>query len=525
METTVPPAPNVQQLDEKKPTPASPLESKRVDSASYVTTAAGGAAWLSQNHLEVLQNRGLDVEMVVKLGWKSSSKLRGDAIEIPYMQNGMVVNRKYRTITGAKRFLQDQRGVKCFYNFDAIKQAGDEAIVITEGEMDCVIALQCGYLAISVPDGAPAATVDPEADSVKYTYLEPLLRTKNILILAVDSDPAGNNLLHDLAIRLGKHRCKWVKYPKGCKDLNDTFMAYGKRGVDAVMARAEFIKVDGVFRMSELPPEPAYEALPMPISGLDGKLKLRRGDFSILTGIPSHGKSTFANVLTCNMAKKYGWNIAFASFEQTPQTHHRNNIRSIYHSKPHWFQSPEEIALADAWIDEKFSFIVPDLDSDTEADLAWLMQKCAASIIRHNADMVVIDPWNEIDHTYDRGMTITQYTGFAIKQFKKLARKYHVHVMVIAHPAKMQRAKDGGVPIPTLYDVSDSAHWYNKPDLGMIIHRQGTAETLLRVAKSRYHIEIGKPDDYIMKYDAYTRQYTVNNQTVDNLVNYYDAER
>lgn len=76
-----------------------------------------------------------------------------------------------------------------------------------------------------------------------------------------------------------------------------------------------------------------------------------------------------------------------------------------------------------------------------------------------------------------------------------MAAKFHVHVIVAAHPAKPARKKeDGGLSIPTLYDISDSAHWYNKADVGIVVHRDGD-ETIIRVAKSRYHDQIGVPGD------------------------------
>jgi twinkle protein len=104
-------------------------------------------------------------------------------------------------------------------------------------------------------------------------------------------------------------------------------------------------------------------------------------------------------------------------------------------------------------------------------------------------------------------MSQTDYTGFAIKQIKKFARRYNVHVAVVAHPAKLQRNKEGEYPIPTLYDVADSAHWANKADLGVIVHRQEN-NTLVRVQKSRYHKDIGLPDDYILDYDTETMRFS-----------------
>ncbi len=127
--------------------------------------------------------------------------------------------------------------------------------------------------------------------------------------------------------------------------------------------------------------------------------------------------------------------------------------------------------------------------------LAWTLERCAAAIIQHGARLIVIDPWNEMDHVRPQDMSLTEYTGFAIKQFRKLAHKYQVHVIVAAHPAKQRKNEDGRLSIPSLYDISDSAHWYNKADCGIVIHRLDETKTIIRVAKSRYHDVIGKPGD------------------------------
>jgi twinkle protein len=101
---------------------------------------------------------------------------------------------------------------------------------------------------------------------------------------------------------------------------------------------------------------------------------------------------------------------------------------------------------------------------------------------------VVIDPWNEMDHTRPPDMTLTEYVGYAIKQFRKLAKKYKVYLIVVAHPSKMLRGQGGKYPVPGLYDISDSAHWSNKADIGIVVHREdliASKETKIRVVKSR----------------------------------------
>jgi twinkle protein len=488
---------------------AFPSKSTTEGLAGDVTIADGSARSLTARQQEILEQRGINVELAVRMGWRSAGRSgSGEAIDIPYYRDGREVNCKTRTIEGEKRFWQVEGGEKCLYNVDGVRDMGDEALIITEGEMDAVIALQCGFIAVSVPDGAPKEAIG-DKETVKYEYLRDIPKGLKRIILAVDNDNAGANLLHDLAIRLGRHRCQWVKYPPGCKDLNDVFLAWGSKGVVEVITGAKYLKIDGLYLMSELPPRPNIPACNVGIPALEKHYRLRRGDLSVDTGIPSHGKTTFANNIAFNMAKNHGWHICFASFEQEPQTEHRKALRTLYLGRPAHLPDADKIAEADKWIDEYFSFIVPDDESDEWFDIVWLKERMAAAVTQHNVSMIIIDPWNEIDHVFNnREMTMTQYVGTSIKELRRFARRFLVHVKVIAHPAKLQKdKKDGTYPVPTAYDISDSAHWYNKPDQIIVIHRADEYNTLIRIAKSRYHNALGKPGDVELHFDDYTYQY------------------
>lgn len=453
---------------------------------------------LKAKHTEALENRGINVEIASGLGWTSSSK--GDWLEIPYKRKGHVVGTKYRTLTGDKKFMQNPGSEQCFWNVDILGEIGTAALVICEGEMDAMIALQCGYMAVSVPNGAPANIV--EGDGKKYDYLKDIPDTVKEIILAVDGDAAGTNLLHDLSLRLNPARCKWVKYPKGCKDLNDAFLAGGDKGqkwVDETLKRAQWCKVEGLYRMSDIPPSPHAEPIACPVDGMGYYYKLRLGDFTVVSGVPGMGKTIFTNEIACGMARHNGWHVAVASFEQDPKQDHLRALRTYHSGKMVKDMTQDEIDAADAWIDESFTFVIPHVDD--EVDLKWMLSKMEAAIIRQNAKLIIVDPWNEMDHNHPDGMTITQYTGFAIKQFKKLARKYMVHVIVVAHPAKMQRDKNGKYPIPSLYDIADSSHWANKPDIGIIVHRDKKSHTIVKVAKIRYWGVIGHTGEVNLEYN------------------------
>jgi twinkle protein len=105
-------------------------------------------------------------------------------------------------------------------------------------------------------------------------------------------------------------------------------------------------------------------------------------------------------------------------------------------------------------------------------------------------------------------MSLTEYVGFAIREFRRFAKKYQCHVIVAAHPAKMTRGKDGQYPVPSLYDISDSAHWTNKPDIGIVIHRASEEEMVFKVAKSRFHDVLGKPGDYTFRFNRHDMHFT-----------------
>lgn len=482
------------------------------------------AQQLSDRAIEFLTGRGLDVELALRLGLESSpTGGGGEDLIFPYVVGSDVVNRKYRGVS-EKRFRQDKGGTKCVWNYNALVDPtlADQPVIITEGELDALAALQVGYpRTVSVPDGAPPQQLETESSQAKeeaergrkYEYLEhakSALRDAREIILATDGDEKGRFLSHDLSIRLGKARCKWVRYPKDCKDLNDTLLRYGERGVHEVFRRAEWCKVDGIYRMSELPPYPVRRRFTTGMPWLDKHYRIRMGDFAVVTGIPGDGKSTWVNDMLCRVATEHGWRVAIASFEQHPQSDHRRALRDWYLGMPAFDEeggrgllvSQQELAEADAWIDQHFVFIVPS--DDDLANLSWTLEKCAAAVIRHGVRVVLIDPWNELDHDRPGDMSLTEYTGKAIKEFKRLARSLDVHVIVVAHPTKV-----GGGERPGLYSISDSAHWANKPDVGIVVwrpFRDGDAAEI-HVLKSRYHDQIGRPGKVPVRFNAFKRRF------------------
>lgn len=492
---------------------AYPSPSPQTTQYGTATIAAGAdTSALTERLTSLLEARGLDPEVIARLGVLASSRLSGDCIAIPYLLSGKPVQYKYRTLGATKAFATDKGFKSIPYNVDCLSDPTlTGPLLVVEGEPDVWAAIQSGFpRVISVPSGAPAEAGD--GTGKRYDWIEyvlPHVRDDKEIILAVDGDGPGANLLHDLSLRFGRHRCKYIRYPEGTKDLNDIVDVYSELAVRHAIEDAPYLKVEGVFRLSELPPINAAPALSTGIVSMDDIYKVRTGDVTVLTGMPGHGKTSLANEVACRMADKHKWNTVFCSLEQSPQVDHRRALRSYHSQEPEFLMGPAAKAKADAWIDDYFSFIVANEDEDTT--LTWLLQKLAAAVIRYNAKMTILDPWNELDHTHPPDMTQTQYVGFAIRQFKRFARKYGVHFIVCAHPSKMRRDRDGNFPMPTLYDISDSAHWANKADLGLVVHRPNVVNSEAQIwnVKSRYRNIIGAPGMITGVWDDAKTRYTI----------------
>src|SRR5262245_9020135 len=465
------------------------------------TTAGQRAAWgMDEAHGRALERRGLSVELAARLGWQSCAGPTDDLwIAIPYYDDGKRVGCKYRTLNGNKLFSQDKGSEQVFWNIDCLRdpELAGFPLVITEGEMDALAAIQAGYpKTISVPGGAPQH--DNGEDGLYWQYLarvKQLLDGERTIILATDNDANGRVLQQGLARRLGRARCQVPSYPDLAKDLNDVLMAHGLEAVRHTLGGAAWLPLPGLFRLRDLPEREPNLARDTMIPGLGRHMRLRPGDLVVVTGPPNHGKSTFVQNLICNMA--WHWNIrtALCSMEQPIKPDLRRMFRSYRAECLEKHMSEAQRQDADEWIDRNFIFLQGD---DNEAmTLPWILERFAAARQRYDCGICLIDPWNEVaigDKPVD--LTTEQWVSQSLRAIKNFARVHDVTFIVVAHPAKMRRDRNGKVPKPTLYDVADTAAWNNRSDLGVVVWRPELTEdglTEIEVVKSRDFYAIGVP--------------------------------
>jgi twinkle protein len=479
--------------------------------------------------------RAIDPEIVARMQIYSARRgpdgvkpdLAGDLIAFPFFEGGKVVKEKYRgrpSADGSKNITQRPDPKSTFYNADVLDDPslidGTHPLVIVEGEPDCLAVLTAGYpFVVSVPDGAPPADseskpepaalseyVDAENDSMKFVFNNwaRLAKIKRFVLFA-DNDAPGWRLRDELARRLGAVRCSYVKYPDGGgKDANDILIKLGSASVLETITGAARMPVRGLYRMNDFPPEPplnpvstGFGRLDLPVQNGMAGLMVEKGLFMTVLGAPESGKSTWTTQVAANLARVHGWNIAIATFEMR-----RNAVYKLLQAA---FTGKDQISrqewdAADRFINDKFTFIYNDsLKSEDETTIDWVLECTQDAVIRDGTDVLLIDPWNEMEHNRKHGESLTEYTGKAIKKLKRFAQTNNVLVIVVIHPTK-----DGGLKAAanelSMYDAADSAHWVNKADLGVMVHRDYANEmTTIKVGKVRYR-QTGRRGDTTLSY-------------------------
>ena len=77
-------------------------------------------------------------------------------------------------------------------------------------------------------------------------------------------------------------------------------------------------------------------------------------------------------------------------------------------------------------------------------------------------------------------------------------------MIVLAHPTKDVNDK-GKMRTPIMYDIDGSAHWFNKPDHGVVIARDPERnESTVHITKVRFE-ETGYRGEIKMRFDPQTQ--------------------
>lgn len=417
------------------------------------------------------------------------------AMVFPYVWKDELRNNKYRPHPDKNPQLQERDALPTMFNIDRV----GETIVIVEGEPDVMALYECGIpYAVTLKDGAPSpGQKDDKRYAALGTHSDILEKAKQI-ILAGDMDAPGLTLREELARRLGRHRCWLVTWPDGCKDACDTLKAHGPDAVTAAIKAAEAYPIKGIQDvrpglLRALRETPAPTTMRTGCQATDDILHLpTEGRTIIVTGIPSHGKSSWTRFVMIHTAKKHDRRWAVFSPEMQPWQQFVAQCAEVYTGKKFWEaertggMTEVDVARSEEFLNGRVTMISSDAE-DVAPTLEWILDLARAAVLRNGITDLLIDPWNEVEHSRVKDMTETEYIGRALQKLKAFGMRHSVNVWIIVHPVKPSFLKTGEHrPAPGPYDLSGSAHWANKADVGITVHSPEPGEAEVHIWKCRF---------------------------------------
>ena len=397
-----------------------------------------------------------------------------NTIHFNYMMGDQLINIKYRD--GRKNFKLYKGAEKVFYNINSI--VGYDTCIIVEGEMDALSLHEAGLPnVVSVPNGATL-------NSNNLDYLDNCIDyfdNKEKIILAVDSDEAGQALQQELIRRLGAEVCYLATF-EDCKDANEYLLKYGKEKLTERIHKARPVPLENVTTFKDIESEvtdfvengfkPGFQ---VGLQNFDDIFSTYTGQFITVTGIPSSGKSDFVDQMVIGYNINYGWKTAFASPENAPTYLHAHKLM-----RKTWQGMPTRGDInSEKWnrianhINDNFFFI--DMERYT---LESVLRKGAELVKRKGIKCLVIDPFNKIRDVDSKTEDVNRYTMEYLTKIESFAKKFDVLVFIVAHPTKMYRTQDGKIEEPTMYNIKGGGEWYDASYHGILVHRNYEEKTV-----------------------------------------------
>lgn len=463
---------------------------------------------MSERAIAWFQSRGISVATLQALKvtegseWMPQKNGQANTVQFNYYRDGELINTKFRT--GDKCFKLVSGAELLPYNIDGIK--GCKECIITEGEMDALSFYEVGrHDVVSVPNGANA-NLDYLDD-----YIEAYFEDKETIFIASDTDTKGVMLRDELVRRFGAERCRVLEYGDGCKDANEHLMKYGRDSLLKCLADAPEIKVEGVFTVSDF--EQSLDALfengwqkgvTIGFPNFDRLCSFETKRLCVVTGIPGSGKSEFIDEIAERLNMRYGWRFAYFSPENAPLAYHASKLiekftGKRFNSKSLTFGEYKEVK---EHLETDFYFICPsdNFRVDTILDRAKYLVR------RRGIKSLVIDPYNRLE-SEQGGRSETLYISELLDKLTNFAQRNDILIILMAHPTKQPRSKDGTIDAPTLYDISGSANFFNKADFGIVVHRNRTENTVeVHVQKVKFR-HLGEVGTALFKYNLNNGRY------------------
>lgn len=436
---------------------------------------------------EYLKSRGISRETVNRFQVGADEK---GNIMVPYYENGQAVLMKYRPSRevqkGERKAWREEGGKPVFYGMDLCVPGAP--LVITEGEIDTLSAVEAGAVnSVSIPSGVEDLTCIEEC----WDWLQQFPS----YILWTDNDDPGIRCRDKLIKRLGSGKCYTVHSNR--KDANEVLTKDGAEAVLDAINSAKPVPMAGLFSLASITDyDPTSDILiPSGIPMLDENMGggFRAGEVTVWTGVNSSGKSTALGQILLQAVE--GGHRAFAYSGELPARIFRYWVdrqaagKDCLEMRKRKDGLGESVAVKTdyvkhirAWYADSFYLY----DSNGASVEKTIFDVAEYAVQRYGVRVILLDnlmtALRQDDDIYRKQ---SQFIGDCMD----FAKRYDVHIHVVAHPRKVRA--DERV---TKADIMGSGDITNRADNVIAVHKASVDErqkdgydNCLMVFKNRYN--------------------------------------
>ena len=370
--------------------------------------------------------------------------------------------RKTKKSEGPKMWFEKGTNVNTLFNMDKVNVS--EPLLITEGEFDCLSAIESGFKnAVSIPSGVNSTN---EWITSNWTFIEQFEE----IIIWFDNDEAGIKGAREVFNRLPNASVKIVRC-EIANDINELLHKYGKLAILKQIEKATTPMLDGVATLDMIEDFDVHEAetLKTGIDYIDDKLiGMVFGSLNVLSGRNGSGKSTILNQIYIAEAINQGYKTFLFSGELIGgnvkywllQTLANEEQFAEYTAKDgHKYKKVTIQAKEKIVQDVKDRFFLYDSD---DYRIEAIIEKMTILAKRYGVRVFIIDNLMTLESSLKDKYEAETDT---VKKLKNFAKKYNAIVHLVAHPRKSMNeniSKD---------DVSGSANITNLADYVTVIER------------------------------------------------------
>ena len=362
-----------------------------------------------------------------------------------------------------KNWSQKDSTKPLLYNMNRVDPT-DGALVLTEGEIDCLAVIESGYKnCVSVPFGAN-----------NYGWIEEnwdWLEQFDKLVVWSDADDAGQAMRKEVCSRLGIWRAFYVEQPSSVinksgketdiKDANEVLHYFGKQKVLDLINDAKELPITGVEDLAQVEDFDIEKAdgLKINLEPLDNIVyKVLYGSVAIISGKRGAGKSSFVNQCFVCEPLDQGKDVFYFSGELSApvlKSWIELNMAGREHVEMkndfvHVIKSESRKKIRE-WYKGRI-WVYKDRTNSADA----ILEKAITVTRKYGAKVWILDNLMtiDLDAVGEKDMYLKQKEF--VKKLTKLAELYNVLIILVAHPRKTQAGQELGSD-----DISGSGDMMN----------------------------------------------------------------